>query len=190
MNHNGPHTKVCFSTPSRLKVCYYTTWPPHAFGVMQHTMKNDPASNRLRTIRSNLRRLMEEHDIGAKPLAQRAGLGETSVRDFLKNDHRDIQVGTLVRIAEVFGATLEDLVAPAPGKHIYLPNDNVLMALTEGILSAIPTDASPHQKARILAQALQLGLRLLADLPAIHHDEDAIRAMGGHVAEQAQPSIQ
>lgn len=133
---------------------------------------------------------MEEHDIGAKPLAQRAGLGETSVRDFLKNDHRDIQVGTLVRIAEVFGATLEDLVAPAPGKHIYLPNDNVLMALTEGILSAIPTDASPHQKARILAQALQLGLRLLADLPAIHHDEDAIRAMGGHVAEQAQPSIQ
>lgn len=153
-------------------------------------MKKSASAHRLNVIRGNMQRLMEERAIGAKPLAQRAGLGETSVRDFLKNENRDIQIGTLVSIAEVLGVSLEELATPMPGKHIYLPSDNALAVLIEGIMSAIPADSSDQQRARILAQALQLGLRLLADLSAIHHDEDAIRAMGGRVAEQAHPSIQ
>lgn len=190
MNHNGTHTTVCLSTPSSSKVCYYTTWPQVEFGVIQHTMKTDIPQYRLSVIRANIIRLMTEQEIGAKPLAQRAGLGETSVRDFLKNENRDIQIGTLIRIAEVLGVSLEEIATPIPGKHIFLPNETALATLIEGISSAIPESTSPGQRSRILAKALQLGLRLLADLPTIQNDEDAIRAMGGHVAEQARPSIQ
>lgn len=64
----------------------------------------------LSAIRDALRRQMERKGLKAKPLAKRAGLGETAVRDFLNNDSADVRMGTLVRLASVLDCDLEELV--------------------------------------------------------------------------------
>lgn len=65
----------------------------------------------LSAIRDALRRQMEKTGWKAKPLAKQAGLGETAVRDILKNPGQDVRVGTLVRLASVLDCDLEQLIA-------------------------------------------------------------------------------
>lgn len=65
----------------------------------------------LSTIRDALRRQMEKTGWKAKPLAKAAGMGETAVRDILKNNGQDVRVGTLVRLASVLNCDLEELIA-------------------------------------------------------------------------------
>lgn len=61
-------------------------------------------------VREALRRVMERKGIKPKPLAQRARLGDTSVRDFLDNDDRDIKIGTLHKLAGALDIPIEELV--------------------------------------------------------------------------------
>lgn len=60
-------------------------------------------------IRAALERAMERKGIKRKPLAAKAGLGETSVRDLLERG-TDVRVGTLRKLADALDVQLEDLI--------------------------------------------------------------------------------
>lgn len=51
--------------------------------------------------------------IARKPLAQRAGLGDTSVRDLLDNEDRDIKLGTLFKLSGALDMTIDEFVGGA-----------------------------------------------------------------------------
>jgi repressor LexA len=68
-------------------------------------------------VRAALRRVMDRKGIRPKPLAKRAGLGDTSVRDLLDNPGRDIKIGTLHKLADALEVDVSDLLG-APGVSI------------------------------------------------------------------------
>lgn len=68
----------------------------------------------LQRVRAALREAMERKAIKNKPLAQKAGLGETSVRDLLDNEDRDIKLGTLFKIAGALDTDIRDLIGGSP----------------------------------------------------------------------------
>jgi repressor LexA len=67
-------------------------------------------SSELSRIQAALRRAMQKRDIGARTLSERAGLGETAVRDLLLPKAKDVKVSTLNKLAGVLNCTLEDLI--------------------------------------------------------------------------------
>ncbi|MCK0531474.1 S24 family peptidase [Sphingobium agri] len=70
-------------------------------------------SDELQRVRDALRKAMARKGMKNKPLAQKAGLGDTSVRDLLDNEDRDIKLGTLHRIAGALEVDIRDLVGGA-----------------------------------------------------------------------------
>ena len=68
-------------------------------------------------LRAELQRLMDQHNdgkgIGRKPLAKAAGLGETAIRDLMEGG-RDVRMSTLVKLAEFFDTTVDELARPVP----------------------------------------------------------------------------
>lgn len=56
---------------------------------------------------------MKRANIGSKPLAKKAGIGETAVRDILEGHSGNPRIGTLSAIAEALQITLIDLVTDA-----------------------------------------------------------------------------
>ena len=76
------------------------------------THMHDPADE-LQKVRAALRRVMAQKGIRNKPLAKMAGLGETSVRDLLDNEDRDIKLGTLHKIAGALEISIDDLLGGA-----------------------------------------------------------------------------
>lgn len=63
----------------------------------------------MQAFRARLDALMKRQNIGRKPLAKAAGLGETAVRDiFTKGD--DVRVGTLIKLADYFAISVEELI--------------------------------------------------------------------------------
>jgi repressor LexA len=71
----------------------------------------------LQRVRIALRRVMARKGIKNKPLAKKAGLGETSVRDILDNEDRDIKLGTLHKLAGALEIDIHDLIrsgSPVP----------------------------------------------------------------------------
>jgi SOS-response transcriptional repressor LexA len=71
-------------------------------------MSSDPEIARIKSL---LAQAMKRKKIGAKPLARRANLGETAVRDFMKKENVDIRLLTLKKLAGALGLELEDLFA-------------------------------------------------------------------------------
>ena len=70
-------------------------------------------------LRRELQRLMDRDGVKAKPLAKFAGLGETAIRDIFLEDRTDVRVGTLFKIADFFGVTVDSLTGsgvPLKGK--------------------------------------------------------------------------
>lgn len=61
-------------------------------------------------VKAELKRLMDLKGIKAKPLSQRAGLGDTAVRDIFEREGADMKVGTLHALAAVLDVTLDDIV--------------------------------------------------------------------------------
>lgn len=61
-------------------------------------------------VRAALRRLMDKRGVKAKPLAIGAGLGQTAVRDILDPDSTDVRLGTLRKLADQLGASVEELI--------------------------------------------------------------------------------
>ncbi len=64
----------------------------------------------LQRVRIALRGVMERKGLKNKPLAKKAGLGETSVRDLLDNEGRDIKLGTLHKLAGALDVDIHDLI--------------------------------------------------------------------------------
>ncbi|SCY96090.1 Peptidase S24-like [Novosphingobium aromaticivorans] len=60
--------------------------------------------------RTRLQSLMDEHKIKRKPLAKAAGLGETSIRDIFDSSRNDVRIGTLVRLADYFQMSVDELI--------------------------------------------------------------------------------
>lgn len=71
-------------------------------------MSIDPEIARIKAL---IAAAMRRKNIGAKPLAKRANLGETAVRDFMKKENVDIRLLTLKKLAGALGMELEDLFA-------------------------------------------------------------------------------
>jgi phage repressor protein C with HTH and peptisase S24 domain len=70
--------------------------------------------NELERVRAEIRRVMEAKGLRPKPLAKLAGLGDTSIRDLLDNEDRDIKLGTLHKIADALEINVEDLLGVEP----------------------------------------------------------------------------
>lgn len=68
----------------------------------------------LQRVRLALRGVMARKGIRNKPLAKLAGLGETSVRDLLDNEDRDIKLGTLHKLAGALEIDINDLIGGGP----------------------------------------------------------------------------
>jgi transcriptional regulator with XRE-family HTH domain len=60
-------------------------------------------------LRTQLDRLMKAHDIKRKPLAKKAGLGETAIRDIFDDGRNDVRGSTLIKLAEFFDVTVDEL---------------------------------------------------------------------------------
>ncbi len=73
----------------------------------------DKTADELLKVRAALKRVMIEKGMKPKPLAKKAGLGETSVRDLLEYEERDIKLGTLHRLAGALDISIDDLISGA-----------------------------------------------------------------------------
>lgn len=60
-------------------------------------------------VRETIARLMARDGIKRKPLAKAAGLGETAIRDIFDDKRNDVRVGTLFKIADYFGVTIDEI---------------------------------------------------------------------------------
>jgi len=65
-------------------------------------------------VRDSLGRLMKARDIKRKPLAKQAGLGETAIRDIFDEKRTDVRASTLVKLAEFFDVSMDELVGMGP----------------------------------------------------------------------------
>lgn len=84
--------------------------------------------------RTRLQGLMDEREIKRKPLAKAAGLGETSIRDIFDPERNDVRVGTLVRLADYFQISIDELLEEpdmrlagrvgAGGEVLFEPDDS------------------------------------------------------------------
>lgn len=66
------------------------------------------------TVREAVERHMKRLNIKRKPLAQKSGLGETAIRDLFNLKRRDVKVGTLVKLAEYFETTVDEMTGRDP----------------------------------------------------------------------------
>jgi repressor LexA len=65
------------------------------------------------TVKRNLRRLMTKAGIGAKPLAKKARIGETAVRDILEDRSSNPRINTLSSIAAALEVSLSEILTDA-----------------------------------------------------------------------------
>lgn len=65
-------------------------------------------------VRESVKRQMERVGIKSKPLAKVAGLGETAIRDLFDEDRKSVRVDTLVKLAEYFETTVDELSGREP----------------------------------------------------------------------------
>lgn len=68
----------------------------------------------IEALRESLGRLMKARDIAPKPLAKKAGLGETAVRDIFDPARQNPRIGTLFKLAEFFDVSMDELVGRGP----------------------------------------------------------------------------
>lgn len=64
----------------------------------------------MEAFRARLQELMDREPIKRKPLAKAAGLGETSIRDIFSRDGGNVRAGTLVKLADYFGVSIDELI--------------------------------------------------------------------------------
>lgn len=71
----------------------------------------DP-TDELSRVRDALQRVMDAKGIKRKPLAKKAGLGETVVRDMFERS-KDLRLGTLMKLADALDVNVEDFLGSA-----------------------------------------------------------------------------
>lgn len=87
-------------------------------------------------VRDSLGRLMKARDIKRKPLAKKAGLGETAIRDIFDEKRNDVRGSTLVKLAEFFEVSVDELIGHGPvpllgrigagGEILFAENDDAV----------------------------------------------------------------
>lgn len=65
-------------------------------------------------VRAAVQRHMDRVGIKRKPLAKEAGLGETAIRDLFNPDRKSVRADTLVKLAEYFETTVDELSGREP----------------------------------------------------------------------------
>jgi SOS-response transcriptional repressor LexA len=68
----------------------------------------------IEAIREAITRHMARKKIKRKPLAKAAGLGETAIRDIFNPERNDVRVSTLVKLAEYFETTVDEMTGRDP----------------------------------------------------------------------------
>lgn len=102
-------------------------------------------------VRGAVQRHMDRRNIKRKPLAQQAGLGETAIRDLFNPARKSVRADTLVKLAEYFETTVDELSGRSPvellgnigagGEILFLETDEPELvprpAFTPGTLMAL-----------------------------------------------------
>lgn len=115
--------------------------------------------------RAQLDRLMKARDIARKPLAKRAGLGETAIRDIFDEKRNDVRGSTLIKLAEFFDTTVDELTRP------------VELGGKIGAGGSILFDEDPDKKEverPPLALGRMMALQVVGDSMFPRYDEDSI----------------
>lgn len=68
----------------------------------------------IEAVRASVQRQMDRVGIKRKPLAKEAGLGETAIRDLFNPERKFVRADTLVKLAEYFETTVDDLSGRDP----------------------------------------------------------------------------
>lgn len=68
----------------------------------------------IEAVRASVQRHMDRVGIKRKPLAGAAGLGETAIRDLFNPERKFVRADTLVKLAEYFETTVDDLSGRDP----------------------------------------------------------------------------
>lgn len=64
-------------------------------------------------VKAEIKRLMAIKGLKSKPLAKKAGLGETLVRDMFEREGSDMKVGTLHKLAGALDVSVDDILGAA-----------------------------------------------------------------------------
>ena len=154
---HGELDKVCYATPSSPGVLYHHLFVS-AYWCDETHMQPDEFERALNAIRHNVARAVESTGMGAKPFAQKNGMGETVVRDLVKAHNKDVQLSTLAKIARGSGVPLAELIdvrEDAP----QVPTEGELEAALLDMLPGMPK-GSLDKRARYLAEAVAHALML------------------------------
>lgn len=145
-------------------------------------MPSDEFETVLNAIRANVRDALG--DVGPKPFAIKNGMGETVVRDLVKAHNKDVQLGTLAKIAKGAGVPLVELLQVGPPQD--LPSAEQLAAMIDLGLDAGVNETTPRERiAEIVAPVVREQLRLFRS------DDSAARKAARNVrgkAARSQPA--
>lgn len=117
-------------------------------------------------LRAQLDRLMGERNIKRKPLAKKAGLGETAIRDIFDETRNDVRASTLIKLAEFFDTTVDELTTP------------IELGGKIGAGGSILFEEDPNPKKKVarppLASGRMLALQVVGDSMFPRYDEGSI----------------
>lgn len=140
----------------------------------------------IEAVRARIEDLMEERGIKRKPLAKAAGLGETSIRDIFDERRRDVRVGTLVKLADYFGITLDDLIGrDAVHNHQPVTADR-LKPVLGACLAVVEGKDWSDQNLTAIAEAVIVGLDFLPDQ---HVSDETLFVVGRVAAEHFRKTL-
>lgn len=139
----------------------------------------------MEAVRNRLESLMEARGIKRKPLAKAAGLGETSIRDIFEESRNDIRVGTLVKLADYFGVTLDDLVGrDASNSHAVTVER--LKPVLGACLAVVEDEHWPDDKITAISEAVVVGLEYF---PNHQVSDDTLSVIGRVAADRFRKSL-
>lgn len=157
--HVGQHT-VCCTTPSSESVLKHHLSVALGWCDEPH-MPDDEFETVLTAIRQNVAGALRKAGKGAKPFAKQNGMGETVVRDLVKAHNKDVQIGTLAKIARGADVPLVELLR-MPGSAL---TDASRRALEQALADALPgLPKAEGKRAQYLAAAVERVLALPSGL--------------------------
>lgn len=149
-------------------------------------MAEDEFQMVLGIIRANVAKALDKVQMGAKPFAKANGMGETVVRDLVKAHNKDVQIGTLAKIAKGTRVPLVELLR-MPGEAVVPPTQQALQRAIADALPGLPRDAG--KRAEYLAEVVSTALQLpsgLRDDPA--NDETSSGGASATVTPAHEPT--
>lgn len=140
----------------------------------------------IETVRARIEELMEERGIKRKPLAKAAGLGETSIRDIFDERRRDVRVGTLVKLADYFDVSLDDLIGRDAINKLQPVTADRLKPVLGACLAVVEYEHWSDQKLTAISEAVIVGLDFL---PSHHVSDETLSVVGRVAAEHFRKTL-